>query len=125
MKQFTETDAQLASAFAAKIPLWGDNAARIESVESEHDSITVGCWTITRMDSTRTEHSLLGDRVIPCDEYVVTAEVITPSNSRWEPDDGDVVEVARESNFYNALKACALAELGWSIDQMEFFEGGN
>lgn len=120
LKPFTEKDVWLAQAFAEKAKVYLHQPAFLHSTEKDNDTIVLGSFTIMRVEGAKTHTSILGESTEPCDEYVVDVEA--PSYSSVWGHNVDVVEVVRCHTFYEALKACAHAELEWALDSMEFPE---
>lgn len=119
-KPFTEKDLALAKLFAQKAKLSGDIKPEFWNTEQDRDTIILGGFSITRVAGTKERHSVLGTRLLPCDEYIVDAASTTYSHISGY--DTDYVEVGRAYTLFDALKICAHAELDWALDGMEFPE---
>ena len=118
-RPFAQADVDLASEFSGKAKLWNcAEPAQMDSTERDNDTIMVGAFSITKVEGAAESVDLLGTHVVPCDEYVVEAELRTFSQTHGEG--SDTVEITRCSTFFDALKACAHAELEWKLDEMEF-----
>lgn len=118
--QFTPSHVEMAQSFADKAKLRNSEpgTVTIASQETDNDTLQIGVFFITQVEDTQVRHSILGEHITPAVCFVVTTEL-----QEYSSDTGyssDVAELARESTLKGALKACAHAQLEWTLDAMEF-----
>ena len=112
--KFTSKDISVAASFAERANLAVNEPPSITTTESEDDTMNVGFFTIQLVEDVREVTTILGTVNRSCVAFVVWVEMVAKSFVLGEV--LDEVEVARESNLYGALRACALEERGWQLD---------
>lgn len=116
--EFTKNDLDLAQSFADKANLQQTGPVTMVTLETDNDTLEVGVFCITKVVDTQVSSSILGKQTKEAVAYVVSTAL-----QEYDSDTGystDVAEIAREWTLHNALKACAHAELEWTLESIEY-----